>query len=136
LRKCPFCDEEVKPSAVICRFCGRDLPKIEKADDSEINEACESLAEYGRIAQDEFKALMTINDKSKISEIKGNIIERINSGELIVSYDCFHNGFHHWGNDDKTHNIVRKCYKCGDIYHGAEFEECTKCGAFLRLISS
>lgn len=25
-RKCPFCAELVKREAVVCRFCGRDLP--------------------------------------------------------------------------------------------------------------
>src|SRR5262249_12199492 len=26
LRNCPFCSEEIKPDAKVCRYCGRDLP--------------------------------------------------------------------------------------------------------------
>ena len=26
LRKCPFCSEDIKPDAKVCRYCGRDLP--------------------------------------------------------------------------------------------------------------
>jgi hypothetical protein len=29
-RKCPFCAELVKSEAVVCRFCGRDLPPPKK----------------------------------------------------------------------------------------------------------
>lgn len=28
-RTCPFCAETVKAAAVVCRFCGRDLPRNE-----------------------------------------------------------------------------------------------------------
>jgi uncharacterized membrane protein (DUF485 family) len=34
-KKCPFCAEIIKREAIVCRFCGRDVPK-EKAVDIEI----------------------------------------------------------------------------------------------------
>jgi len=37
-RKCPFCAEVIKAEAVVCRFCGRDLP-LPPASDSELLQA-------------------------------------------------------------------------------------------------
>jgi hypothetical protein len=28
-RACPWCAELIKPAAVVCRFCGRDVPRVE-----------------------------------------------------------------------------------------------------------
>lgn len=29
-RRCPFCAETIRAQAVVCRFCGRDLPQPER----------------------------------------------------------------------------------------------------------
>jgi hypothetical protein len=36
LRKCPFCAEQVKAEAIVCRFCHKDLPLLEAAKNEAI----------------------------------------------------------------------------------------------------
>ena len=54
MKKCPFCAEEIQDEAIVCRYCGRDLPKVD-SEESEISGAHKLLAKFphderGRIA--------------------------------------------------------------------------------------
>ena len=44
LRKCPFCAEEVKAEAVICKHCGKDLPKMQAEPEAENLPKCPSCS--------------------------------------------------------------------------------------------
>lgn len=36
-KKCPFCAELIRQEAVVCRFCGRDLPTTEEGKEEAVN---------------------------------------------------------------------------------------------------
>ena len=47
-RKCPFCAELIRKEAIVCKHCGRDVPKYEKPAESEPKGKFQQRTGYGK----------------------------------------------------------------------------------------
>lgn len=76
-----------------------------------------------------------LKHSSLASNTEGASENTVSSSKKIIQIDDAPKGpggpGHHWGENAKTHGIIKNCPKCNGIFHGDEFKVCGECGCLL-----
>lgn len=94
MKKCPYCAELIKQEAIVCRYCGKDLPIAMPATATPTNEEIQitkeefsKLTYRQRFAVTEFGYLLSPEDAEAVGKMLGNMAKN----EAIISF-CKMNG--------------------------------------------
>jgi hypothetical protein len=74
-KKCPFCANEIKREAIVCQFCGRDLPDDKKIEIGDTGSGFYIVKEEMKLYQDDY-----VYDNVVAVLKNGDVLEYIDSG--------------------------------------------------------